>query len=230
MSRKQKQSSDSSQGTPEWMVTFSDCMTLLLTFFVLLLSFSTLDDNVYKDLKVIYSTYLPSIGLETKSLREAVSEINLIRYTKKIDEGAEKPSTDKEKQGALKPTLPLELAQCKVFLANSGDIFWANGNVISTSGRKTLSTMAKLLEDIPNRVLISENSINKTDDITFGLSRAYTVVNHLVKNHNLDKNRFSIAADCTIEKNKIVNIISTKENTKNNRFLEITLLEWSIYN
>ena len=39
---------DEEQGAPEWMVTFSDCMTLLLTFFVLLLSFSSFDDKAYR--------------------------------------------------------------------------------------------------------------------------------------------------------------------------------------
>ncbi len=35
------------QGAPEWMVTFSDCMTLLLTFFVLMLSFSSFDEKTF---------------------------------------------------------------------------------------------------------------------------------------------------------------------------------------
>ena len=34
-----------SRGAPEWVVTFSDMMSLLLTFFILLLSFSTLDNR-----------------------------------------------------------------------------------------------------------------------------------------------------------------------------------------
>ena len=47
---------DEDPGAPEWMVTFSDCMTLLLTFFVLLLSFSSFDDDgVFRHLKVICS-------------------------------------------------------------------------------------------------------------------------------------------------------------------------------
>ena len=57
MGRANKQvESDEAPGAPEWMVTFSDCMTLLLTFFVLLLSFSSFDDDkVFRHLKVIYS-------------------------------------------------------------------------------------------------------------------------------------------------------------------------------
>ncbi|WP_227767231.1 flagellar motor protein MotB [Zhaonella formicivorans] len=35
-------------GAPEWMTTFSDLMTLLLTFFVLLYSFSSIDANKFK--------------------------------------------------------------------------------------------------------------------------------------------------------------------------------------
>lgn len=37
-------------GAPEWMVTFGDLMSLLLTFFVLLLSFSQMDNARFKEL------------------------------------------------------------------------------------------------------------------------------------------------------------------------------------
>ena len=36
------------QGAPEWVVTFGDMMSLLLTFFVLLLSFSTMEASKFK--------------------------------------------------------------------------------------------------------------------------------------------------------------------------------------
>jgi chemotaxis protein MotB len=38
------------EGAPEWMVTFGDLMSLLLTFFVLLLSFSQMDAAKFKEL------------------------------------------------------------------------------------------------------------------------------------------------------------------------------------
>ena len=55
MRRERKQPEPEQEaGAPEWMVTFSDCMTLLLTFFVLLLSFSSFDENLFRKLKSIF--------------------------------------------------------------------------------------------------------------------------------------------------------------------------------
>ena len=41
---------DVAEGAPEWVVTFADLMSLLLCFFVLLLSFSRMDDERFKEL------------------------------------------------------------------------------------------------------------------------------------------------------------------------------------
>ena len=37
-------------GAPGWMATFADLMSLLLAFFVLLFSFSSIDDQLYKEM------------------------------------------------------------------------------------------------------------------------------------------------------------------------------------
>lgn len=48
MARGAKKEKQPDEGAPAWMVTFADLMTLLLTFFVLLLSMSTLDNQRVK--------------------------------------------------------------------------------------------------------------------------------------------------------------------------------------
>ena len=48
LSHGNKRGKPGERGTPAWMVTFADLMTLLLTFFVLLLSMSTLDNQRVK--------------------------------------------------------------------------------------------------------------------------------------------------------------------------------------
>lgn len=45
MARKKEQASE---GAPEWMATYSDMMTLLLTFFIMLFAMSTVDKNTFE--------------------------------------------------------------------------------------------------------------------------------------------------------------------------------------
>lgn len=49
MARGRKSTADDSPGAPLWMVTYGDLMTLLLTFFVLLLSFSAIVEEEFQE-------------------------------------------------------------------------------------------------------------------------------------------------------------------------------------
>ncbi len=51
---------DEEGGTANWMVTFSDLSTLLLTFFVLLLSMASMDD---RSLKTMFSSFTDACGI-----------------------------------------------------------------------------------------------------------------------------------------------------------------------
>ncbi len=51
---------------PAWLVTFSDMMTLLLTFFVLLLSMASLTDE--RKIKVVLGSIIGSFGIGTKGV------------------------------------------------------------------------------------------------------------------------------------------------------------------
>lgn len=54
LARKKKK--EESKGAPEWMTTFSDLMNLLLTFFVLLFSMSSVDAEKWEQLVVSFSS------------------------------------------------------------------------------------------------------------------------------------------------------------------------------
>ncbi|MHC4265501.1 MAG: flagellar motor protein MotB [Planctomycetota bacterium] len=228
---KGQKESDEAPGAPEWMVTFSDCMTLLLTFFVLLLSFSTFEDKTFTNLKVIYSTYLPSVGLETRATNEAVSGIQFIRIESEPDQGSEKPTDKRKESGGLRLTQPLDFYNYKVFVIPSSEVFWGNGTAISVSGRETLSMMAEFLKGNPLRVVIGETDLDKENrPLDFGLSRAYAIINYLVSQKGLNRGRFNVSAASTINKTQLTSREIGNSSGPDNRFLEIVLLEWSIYN
>lgn len=49
MSKKRKKMEEASEGAPEWMTTYSDLVTLLLTFFILLFSMASIDVQKFQE-------------------------------------------------------------------------------------------------------------------------------------------------------------------------------------
>ena len=75
MSKKDNKSADKPRGCPGWMMTFGDCMSLLLTFFVMIISFTTFDDIKTDQM---LGSFNRSLGL-LKSDRAALLEKRMIR-------------------------------------------------------------------------------------------------------------------------------------------------------
>ncbi|MFC1781098.1 flagellar motor protein MotB [Planctomycetota bacterium] len=229
MARETKQpEQEQEQGAPEWMVTFSDCMTLLLTFFVLLLTFSSFDNKVFSKLKVIYSdaftTIIPSIRNDTDSLIYTTPIENLAE----LDKGSEKPTLDEgTDDGLIDEMEPVNFNEGIVFILASNNVFWGKGTTITTKGRELFDDMALLLNELPHRIVISENGkTNTQDDINLGLQRAWSIMEYFTTTKSLDRERFSISAVSTLaQENK--NGISNNGSESN---IEIVLLTRSSYN
>ena len=83
--KREKKKEEKKGGAPEWMVTYSDMVTLLLTFFVMLLAMASFEILVVD--KVI------------ESLRRA---FGVGGYSPKTGEGSENPSHIPVKQKAQK--------------------------------------------------------------------------------------------------------------------------------
>jgi chemotaxis protein MotB len=225
--RKQEEPEEQSGGAPEWMVTFSDCMTLLLTFFVLLLSFSSFDDKVFWSLKIIYCNAFTNISQDPQSNRDSFKHLRPIKYLEQLDRGSEKPTLKRiDKDGLVEETEPGYFLNRKVFIVSSKKIFWAKGAAISPEGRDIMSTMASFLNTVPNRVVISENGPGDEYGSQFGLERAWAVLQYLTEIQGLEKKRFSISAASTIPKERLNNGQAV---ARLDRTVEIVLLERSTY-
>jgi len=233
MGRRSKQAEpDEAPGAPEWMVTFSDCMTLLLTFFVLLLSFSSFDDKVFWQLKAIFSGSLSGLSNPDEKDKDAFFPAGQIEHTAELGAGSEKPTLVQGLEDRLKQeTEPVDFRHWKVFLISSKRIFWGKGTVISSEGRNIMTTMASFLKEVPGRVVISENGPPRLlvedksgDSKYFGLPRAWAVVEYLTTRQNLNKKWFSISAASTMPQE------SSGSDEPDERTVEIVLLERSVYN
>ncbi|HUU17952.1 MAG TPA: flagellar motor protein MotB [Sedimentisphaerales bacterium] len=222
---------DEAPGAPEWMVTFSDCMTLLLTFFVLLLSFSSFDEKVFWKLKASFSKALPGINLSDEASRDSVLPTEQIEATPELVEGSEKPTLAKGLEDNLKEDTPADYRRLKVFSISSERIFWGRGTLISAEGRRIMTKMASFLKEIPARVVVSENGpVSEEGSEQLGLSRAWAVMKYLTTEHNLNNKWFSISAASTLAQGSLRSSEPARASTEPERILEIVLLERSIYN
>jgi chemotaxis protein MotB len=227
-----KSQEDDAAGAPEWMVTFSDCMTLLLTFFVLLLSFSSFDNKIFRKLKVIYSKGLTTIMPINRSNRDSLTYIPPIIYDSDLDEGSEKPTMETgNEDGLSKSAEPYNLDRGIVLSLPSNKLFWGKGTAISNQGQNTIDTIAQFLAGVSHRIVISEHGpSNDTTGGTLGLQRAWAVMNYLTTKKNIDKNRFSISAISTISQTGVENANQDSGTADTGRTVEIVLLARNIYN
>lgn len=229
---KKKVESEEELGAPEWMVTFSDCMTLLLTFFVLLLSFSSFDNRIFRSLKVGYSTAFTNVSMTHKSDRDAFLYIPPVKYIAELRKGSEKPtSSDKLRDGLLEETKMVNLNTGIALLISSKKLFWAQGSTLSSEGRDIMDLMVPFLKGSPSRIVISENGpTNEQASKYFGLPRAWAVIEYLTKERKLNGNRFSISAEGTLAKKNLEKDRSSQGASETERTVEIVLLQRSVYN
>jgi chemotaxis protein MotB len=202
-------------GAPEWMLTFSDCMTLLLTFFVLLMSFASFDEDTIPELGQAFARVFPGVGVFGHSVEKSMVEKNASQAQQIQKKGSE-TRTLAESMGSnfMKEKKPLDFRNLKVFTMDSEKIFWGKGVALTETGTNTLKALEKFVLNTTGRLVISE--IGPEPDTGLGLERAMMVMNYFEAG-GIDKNRISISAAPTT--NEAVTA----------RRLEITLLERSVY-
>lgn len=228
---KKQREPEEEPGAPEWMVTFSDCMTLLLTFFVLLLSFSSFDDRVFRRLKVIYCRAFSCVTPVIGSDNDALLLLPRIKYTDELDEGSEKPTHEEGlTDGLMKETRLADFHGAMAFRFASKRLFWGAGAVLSPEGRGLMATMASFLEHVPSRVIISESGPpGDSGGESLGLPRAWAIMEHLTAKQGLDAGRFSISATGASAREAPAAGVSgsSPAPSESERTVEILLLQWS---
>jgi chemotaxis protein MotB len=195
---------EESAGAPQWMVTFSDCMNLLLTFFVLLVTFSEFSQEQQEKTvnfgTAMQSVFGPPIDASGRKEESSIVEREQLAKIEQPQYGSEAP-TDHQPLRPNDGTLNEDLQTSnyrnhKVFLIPSKKVFLGRGKALSADGRYFLAVMAAFLKDASTGIVISENGpASQGAGSDLGLSRALGVIDYLVLIENLDRNKFSIAAE-----------------------------------
>jgi flagellar motor protein MotB len=217
------------------MVTFSDCMNLLLTFFVLLVTFSEFserpEDRILNFGNAMRSVFGTPVEASKRQDESSMVTRPQVVNTEQPEYGSETP-TDHRSPRASNGTLNEDLQTTnyrnhKVFLVPSRKIFLARGRALSPDGRYFLAVMAAFLKDATGGIVIGENGPeNQAGGVDLGLSRALIVIDYLVTIQNLDRRKFSIAGESIAPpEGKDESAVAYH---RDERMLEIVLLEGGI--
>jgi len=194
-------------GAPKWVVTFGDLMSLLLCFFVLLLSFSEIDLQKYKQ---VAGSLKKAFGIQRK---ERVMEIpkgmkiiarefdqQIIGTRIKEDLGKEIDdllSTDLEE---YKNQISIDASENEVTISLMGESTFDSGQVIIREKLKPLlRNVAKVLEQAKADVIISGHTDNVpvrrggpySSNLRLSIARAAAVAEYMLANSKIDPKRVS---------------------------------------
>lgn len=234
-------------GSPKWMVTYSDMVTLILVFFILLFSMSQIDAVKFEAIsesfrnRMIFdftpSTVpieLPTEGASGEQIDERPSGID---KQKLPDLGDKKDSLDQlvdDVEGFLDEedlhdVITANRTERGVVLVLQESILFDPGEaVILPSGEPFLQKIGELLTEIPNHVKVEGhtdtvpmNSYRYPSNWELSGARASSVIRYMLKEFPLEQNRFSLAG---YGETRPVKPNTSKENMKQNRRVEIVIL------
>lgn len=214
MSGREKNSAEEESGnTNAWMVTFSDLVMLLLTFFVLLLTMSSLDQ---KALKELISHLQGSTGVlefsglgEVASLASFVKNYNtsdskiIISHDKLVElclptlEVAKKTQENTENIGDLIKISDDERGICLSFHEN---IFFDSGTTTIKKGNyDLLDTIAYAINDCRNDILIMGHTDSTPlkkgtyqSNLDLSAYRGMAVLEYFLSKKKLDPERLAV--------------------------------------
>jgi flagellar motor protein MotB len=189
--RSNGQSDDGPPGVGEWIVTFSDCMTLLLCFFVMLLTFSSFDESALQKFDGAFPIFNDNDSLDTNRTRQPDSDLEPPpTVTDETMHGSDSPTG--RPGPTVNPRITVALPQTdayrdrRVFYLPSAMMFHGKGWVLTPTGKEMLDILAGYMRKVPCRVVLSESSttarLNSRDRRIHdnAVHRPWVAMNHLV--------------------------------------------------
>ncbi|NCC24548.1 MAG: flagellar motor protein MotB [Deltaproteobacteria bacterium] len=192
-----------------WMVTFSDLMTLLLTFFVLLLSMSSMDRSIIREIITVFEKDAGFLSVKGSGKIETRFEI-----LQKILRDPSEVLIDKQRiKDLLFPDeiLPPEINKntldenLEILLRPEGVALVLSDGILFSSGSASLSDTARFaLGEILKLILVSPADVNvagytdsvpasNPDNPTLSAMRGMAVLDFYL-GQRLDPKRFSVSA------------------------------------
>lgn len=234
MPRKKNKQEEKPAGSPAWMTTYGDMMTLLLVFFVLLYSFSEMDLDKFKG---FISSFQAKTGVLVGG-ETIIDESEIARgsrgekfnpaqagYAKVMGE-----ISNYIKQQGLQKRVQIVNTERGLVIRLTGQILYDLGKaIIKPEGKKVLDRIADSIKEVPNNIMVEGHTDNwpinneqYRDNWSLSTTRACNVIRYFSNQHHIKEDRMAAAGYG--EFRPLVNNKTAKNRAKNRR-VEIVILK-----
>ncbi len=203
--KKKQEEEDDGPSSPAWMATFADMMMLLMCFFILIMSFSTMEIDKFKMAMGSLQGALGVLGVQ-KKLRPDQSWFSPKTANphqlkqKSVLDHIEKMRAQIEKKG-LEDKISIQETGGEVFIQMKENMLFDSGNAkLKPTYFNLLSLIAETFFEDAKQIRVEGHTDNlpiKTKDYQsnweLSIDRALNVVRHFVNHENIHPGKFIIA-------------------------------------
>jgi len=195
MARRPKKESG---GAPAWMVTFSDMVTLLLTFFVLMLSMASMDQVKFNDAA---GSLRDAFGVMKGGNKTDISKPKVVEFVPINDDFVSrlyKRMLTEFNRLKIDARISLVKDRGAVILRVNESLLFAPGQTeVRPESYPTLNDIARLLQDLPFHLRVEGHTddtpvrTNNVSNWDISVARAVSVVKYMADNNLLPLDRLS---------------------------------------
>ncbi|MCM3704844.1 MULTISPECIES: flagellar motor protein MotS [Cytobacillus] len=201
--RRRRRSPEPPKGAPRWMVTFSDLVTLILVFFILLFSMSQIDlmkfqaiSDSFRDRQVLdfQQSIIPAENQE--EMEENRGEDGADR-SDLLDELQMEIQSFLEENGLEEVIVANRTERGVVLVLQEQALFESGEASLIDSSYSFLDKVGTLLANMPNLVKVEGHTDDRPittyrypSNWELSAARASTVIRYLTEGHKLDSHRF----------------------------------------
>jgi chemotaxis protein MotB len=193
------------EGAPLWVVTFGDLMSLLMCFFVLLLSFSEMDRKKYR---MVSGSMAQAFGIQRekpvfespKGQKMIAREFDQAIVSTKIEDSIQ-PIIDeiKNEYEELKDAVELEIGEDTVTIRMMGETTFDTGkSELHPAFRPLLKKIGAVLSQTKGEIIIAGHTDNIPlsgglfgSNLGLSMARAGSVAEYLLRTTAIDPKRLS---------------------------------------
>lgn len=233
MLRKRKNNDQGPPGSPAWMTTYGDMMTLLLVFFVFLYSFSVIDVGRFQGFISALQARLGVLEggmtiLDNANISKGSLGQNFNPDTANFRKVMGHVSQYIEEEG-YSDNISMEINERGLVISLTGQILYDLGKAeIKPGGKIVLDKIAESIQDLPNNIVVEGHTdnwpINNEEfpsNWELSTTRATNVIKYFIEVHQLPPARLSAAG---YSEYRPVYSNDTEENRSRNRRVEVVVL------